>query len=69
MPRREREKQMRRYYGWNEAEGRVMIATITGQMADGSYIYTECDGNFNLINIDMQYTRTLKYGSQIFFRI
>lgn len=60
---------MRRYYGWNISENRVMLATVTGCMDDGTMIYTECDPHFNLIDIDKQYIRTLKHGEQIFFRI
>lgn len=59
------------YYGM-DAEGKkpVMLATITGQMNNGTYIYTECDSNGNLIDIDVQYTRSInRYGTQLFFRI
>lgn len=57
------------YYGWNIEENRVMLATITGQMSNEQFIYTECDSNGDLINIDKQYRRTLKYGAQCFFRL
>ena len=60
---------MKKYYGINTAENRVMFATITGQMADGTLVYTECDEKGNLIDTDKQYTRTLKYGWQEFFRV
>lgn len=59
---------MRKYYGWNNEESRVMIATITGEMSDGTKVYTECDGNGNLIDIDKQYYRRTKYGTQCFFK-
>ena len=59
------------YYGCDiEAkDNAVMFATITGQMSDGTYVYTECDGKGNLINLDKQYTRHTKYGMQVFVRI
>lgn len=60
---------MKRYYGWNVDENRVMVATVTGEMADGTLVYTECEANGNLIDIDKQYTRHLKYGEQDFVRI
>jgi hypothetical protein len=60
---------MRKYYGWNDDEDRVMFATVTGEMFNGMLVYTECDGNGNLINIDKQYYRTLKCGTQCFFKI
>lgn len=59
----------KRYWGWNVEESRVMLATVTGQMADGTLVYTECDGKLNLIDIDKQYTRHLKYGEQDFIRL
>lgn len=60
---------MKRYYGYNIDDNRVMIATVTGQMSDGTLVYTECDAKGNLIDIDKQYTRHLKYGEQDFTRI
>ena len=57
---------MKKYYGWNLQEERTMVATVTGQMSDGTFVYTECDGNGEIINIDNQYRRTLKYGQQMF---
>lgn len=60
---------MKKYYGYNNDESRVMYATITGEMCDGAKIYTECDGSGNLVNIDKQYIRTLKHGAQWYFGI
>ena len=60
---------MKIYYGMDLEQNRTMFATITGEMADGTKVYTECDGNGELINIDKQYIRTLKYGSQFFVAI
>lgn len=62
-------KTMRKYYGWNYDENRTMLATVTGEMFNGMLVYTECDGNGKLINIDKQYYRTLKQGTQCFFKI
>ena len=60
---------IRIYYGWNVEENRVMLATITGQMSDGQFVYTECNSNGDLIEIDKQYRRSLKHGAQCFFRL
>lgn len=60
---------MKKYYGWNDEESRVMFATITGEMADGTKVYTECDENGETINLDKQYIRTLKHGAQWFFSL
>jgi len=60
---------MKRYYGWNLKEDRAMIAIITGEMADGTKVYTECDEHGKLLNLDNQYIRTLKHGSQIFLSL
>ena len=59
------------YYGSDiEATGNeVMFAVITGQMQDGTFIYTECDAKGNLLNLDKQYTRHTKYGAQFFKRM
>ena len=70
---------MRVYYGWNLDEDRVMYATVTGQMADGSLVYTEIaqtadhaiikeNGEPKLL-LDNQYFRRLRYGSQTFEKI
>ena len=60
---------MKKYYGWNLQEERTMIAIVTGQMSDGTLVYTECDGSGEIINIDNQYRRTLKYGQQMFISL
>lgn len=58
---------MKKYYGWNQEESRVMFAIITGEMDDGTKVYTECDGHGETLNPDKQYRRTTKFGSQFFF--
>lgn len=70
---------MRIYYGMELEENRAMFATVTGQMADGTFVYTEIemreDGSAVKINgeykllLDNQYTRHLKYGTQMFIRL
>lgn len=60
---------MKKYYGWNASENRVMLTTVTGKMITGVYVYTECDADFNLINPDKQYIRSFRHGTQMFFRI
>lgn len=58
------------YYGADIAhQERVMFVTVTGQMSDGTFVYTECDGKGNLLDLDKQYTRHTKYGAQYFKRI
>ena len=64
---------LRIYTGYNNTEGRTMFATVTGTIETGKaenalFVYTECDRNGNLINLDKQYYRKLKYGTQCFFR-
>lgn len=60
---------MKKYYGWNDEENRVMFAVITGEMVDGTKVYTECDESGEIIDADKQYRRTLKHGAQWFFRL
>lgn len=60
---------MKKYYGWNWEEGRVMFAIITGEMADGTKVYTECNESGEIVNADRQYRRTTKHGSQLFFSL
>lgn len=72
---------MRIYYGMNEEKHtETIMATVTGQMADGTLVYTEIEttedgaivkdknGDPKLI-LDNQYTRHLKHGTQTFRRI
>lgn len=67
------------YYGCDAKDNRIMYAMVTGQMSDGSFVYTEIaqnnDGSLAVENgnpklmLDKQYTRKLMYGSQTFHRI
>ena len=71
---------MRIYYGMKEDTTKVIMATITGEMSDGTKVYTEIEtrddgsmvtdenGDPKLI-LDNQYTRHLKCGTQTFSRI
>ena len=70
---------MRIYYGADEKDMRIMFAIVTGQMSDGTLVYTECEqtegkavamenGEPKLM-LDRQYTRHLKRGMQTFVRI
>lgn len=69
------------YYGAanDRKAGEVFYAVVTGQMADGTMVYTEVahnedgsvikeNGEYKLL-LDNQYTRTLKHGFQLFFRL
>ena len=72
---------MRTYFGMVVGEGtaRMIFATVTGQMADGTLIYTEIDQNENgsiktkngepVLILDNQFSRHLKHGTQTFTRI
>ncbi len=67
------------YYGCDAIDNHIMYATVTGQMADGSFVYTEIaqnqDGSIAIENgepkllLDNQYLRMLKHGCQTFHRI
>lgn len=70
---------MRTYFGYNTEENRTLFATATGQMADGTLVYTEIEqteggaivkenGEPKLI-LDNQFTRRLIKGFQTFERI
>lgn len=69
---------MRIYYGMELQENRPVYATVTGQMEDGTLVYTEIEtkdgaiirenGEPKLI-IDNQYIRQLKCGTQSFTRL
>ena len=69
------------YYGAanDKKANEVIFAVVTGQMDDGTMVYTEVaqredgsvikeNGEYKLI-LDNQYIRTLKHGCQLFFRI
>lgn len=63
---------MRRRYGIvvnDDGTHRMIIAIVTGEMADGTKVWTECDSNRNLINIDDQYTMQTRGGWTEFIRI
>ena len=67
------------YYGCDAKDNRIMYAMVTGQMSDGSFVYTEIaqnrDGSIVIENgepkllLDNQYLRQLKRGCQTFHRI
>lgn len=67
------------YCGLNAENAHIMFATVTGQMADGSFVYTEIaqnqDGSIAIENgepkllLDNQYLRMLKHGCQTFHRL
>lgn len=71
---------MKIYYGMNVEEGRTMCATVTGEMVDGTLVYTQIEttedgaiirdknGEPKLI-LDNQFTRRLRHGWQSFHRI
>lgn len=70
---------MRTYYGMELEHNRPMFATVTGQMDDGTLVYTEIkmndDGSMATENgdpvllLDNQYVRRMRYGTQTFVRI
>lgn len=69
------------YYGTaaDKPHADFFYAVATGQMDDGTMIYTEVahredgtvikeNGDYKLL-LDNQYTRTLRYGCQLFIRL
>lgn len=72
---------MKIYYGttYENLEPRTVFATVTGQMSDGTLIYTEIeqneDGSIVTVEgepkliLDNQFTRHLKRGTQTFERL
>lgn len=67
------------WYGLAFEEDRIIYTTITGQMDDGTLVYTELEqradgsvifeyGEPKLI-LDNQYTRQLRRGMQTFHRL
>ena len=48
---------------------RNILATVTGQMIDGTKVWTECNSKEELINIDRQYTLQTRGGWSEFIRI
>lgn len=69
------------YYGAadDRPAGDFFYAVVTGQMEDGTMVYTEIahrddgsvikeNGEYKLL-LDNQYIRTLKHGCQLFFRL
>ena len=70
---------MKIYYGMREDNTTAIWATVTGQMSDGTLVYTEIEtdehgamvkenGEPKLI-LENQYIRHIKYGTQTFERI
>ena len=70
---------MRIYYGMREDITKTIMATVTGQMSDGTLVYTEIetrdDGSMVMKNgepkliLDNQYIRHMRHGMQTFERI
>ena len=62
---------MRKRYGITFENGthREMFAVVTGEMSDGTKVWTECNINYELIHIDKQYTLQTKGGWSEFVRL
>lgn len=62
---------MKKRYGitFENGENRQMIAIVTGVMADGTKVWTECNENKELIDIDKQYTLQTRGGWSEFVRL
>lgn len=63
---------MRKRYGVtfeNDNHHREMLAIVTGEMADGTKVWTECDENKELIDMDKQYTMQTRGGWTEFVRL
>lgn len=69
----------RKYYGADYNNNFApMYAVVTGQMSDGSLVYTKIETDENgavvkdergeyVLNLDEQYQRTIKHGCNVFF--
>ncbi|MBR5354666.1 MAG: hypothetical protein IK122_00880 [Alphaproteobacteria bacterium] len=69
----------RKYYGANYYDHfNPMYAVVTGQMDDGTLVYTKIatnpDGSLEIdeygeyvLELDEQYSRTIKHGCNVFF--
>lgn len=62
---------MKKRYGITFENGtqRMMYAVPTGEMSDGTKVWTECDENKQEINIDKQYTMQTRGGWSEFVRL
>ena len=70
---------MKIYFGLNVDEDRLMYATVTGEMADGSIVYTEIEHDADMaivtengepkLLLDNQFSRRLRHGTQTFHRL
>lgn len=62
---------MRKRYGitFNGKEYRMMYAVVTGEMVDGTKVWTECNYNKELIDIDTQYTLQTRGNYSEFVRL
>ena len=61
----------RRRYGCTFEDGqiRTMLAVVTGEMSDGTKVWTECDADRNLIDMDKQYTMQTRNNWTEFVRL
>ena len=62
---------MKRRYGITYENGKIkeMLAIVTGVMSDGTKVWTECDAQKNLVNMDIQYTMQIRGGWTEFVRL
>lgn len=61
---------MRRYgIVFENGQSRQILATVTGEMIDGTKVWTECDENKEPIIIDVQYILQTRGGYSEFIRL
>lgn len=63
---------MKRRYGityHKDGSHRMLTCVVTGEMNDGTKVWTECDTNKELINIDVQYMLMTRGGYSEFVRM
>ena len=62
---------MKKRYGitYEDGKSRQMLAVVTGEMADGTKVWTECDESKYLIEMDKQYTLQTRGGWSEFVRL
>ena len=66
-----KEETMKKRYGitFEYGKSRQMLAVVTGEMSDGTKVWTECGENKELIDIDKQYTLQTRGGWSEFVRL
>ena len=65
-------QKLKRRYGITfdqNGEHRMILCVVTGEMADGTKVWTECNPDRELIDMDKQYTLQTRGHWTLFVRI